>query len=188
MSGSFVSTKYTAVCHFSFLLHLLMKGIAHVHVSLSWPPLGVHVGALQENVWQDAQDIWMRVLLEPWHETNGIKLLVDNASLVETLRELGPTIFRKNGGRTSAIEGFLSWLYSGVSTDLLLKRTHLTLTLFRSLLILEGACCSPPSPLIILILTGCSNPSVHNAGATVYRSRVTRISTTSVMSIWYPLP
>lgn len=102
----------------SSLLNPLFRFTAHNRIDLPWPPQGrnANLVALRKSVGQEAQENWMRVLLKSSEPTwRGGLLLIDDASLVKTLRGLGPTIFLEVRVGEPAIEEFLHWLDSCVS-------------------------------------------------------------------------
>ncbi len=107
--------KCTTVCHlFSFLSCLLIGDAASDHINLSWLPDGGHA-SLQDSVWWSAREIWMEILLE--EETQQSRLSIDDGSLVEVIRGLGPTIFD-----TFEVARFVAWLEKRVSDQVPLTR------------------------------------------------------------------
>ncbi len=93
----------------------------YAHIDLTWLPCSVNPTALQETVWQGAQETWMQIL---FRERSGQRrrLLIDDGSLVEVFRNLGPVIFRDiRHGATNKVAHFIDWFEKHVSDTVLLE-------------------------------------------------------------------
>ncbi len=107
--------KCTTVCCHSSLLSLpLIRDEAHTYINLSWPSDGDDRDTQRYQVWDSARDVWMDILFE---EARPSRLVIDDGSLVEVLRGLGPTIFE-----LSQIALFANWLDKHVSDHVPLSR------------------------------------------------------------------
>ncbi len=108
--------KLTTVCHlFSLLSCPLIRDAAYDQISLSWSSGSAGPVNPQYQVWRSARDIWMEILLKD--KTRQSRLSIDDGSLVEVLRGLGPTIFR-----TFEVARFVDWLEKYVSDHVPLTR------------------------------------------------------------------
>ncbi len=111
----FASVKFPIVCHlFSLLSYPLIRDAAYAHINLSWLADSDQY-FMQVDVWPSARGIWMEILLE--EETRQSRLSIDDGSLVEILRGLGPTIYDE-----FQVARFVDWLEKRVSDHVPLMR------------------------------------------------------------------